>query len=96
MISKDEYGKKIFQLEKKVNEYNLIIAKKNDELAKFRDKAKIEFLNKLSKILRDYSEENSITMILKKENLLIGQTKLDVTKDILDLFNKNIKKLEIK
>ena len=32
-------------------------------------------------------------MIINKENILIGKTSLDVTEDILDLFNKNVKKL---
>ena len=72
------------------------IAKKNDDLVKLRNGAKIDFLNKLSKILAEYSKQNQITMILKKENLLIGKTKLDVTKDVLDLFDKNVKKLSIK
>ena len=35
-------------------------------------------------------------MILKKENVLIGKTNLDATKDVLDLFNKNIKKISVK
>ena len=96
VISKEEYQKKFFQLEKKVNEFNMNIAKKNDDLVKLRNGAKIDFLNKLSKILAEYSEQNQITMILKKENLLIGKTKLDVTKDVLDLFDKNVKKLSIK
>ena len=72
------------------------IAKKNDDLVKLRNSAKIDFLNKLSKILAEYSEQNQISMIIKKENLLIGKTKLDVTKDVLDLFDKNVKKLSIK
>ena len=42
------------------------------DLVKLRNGAKIDFLNKLSKILAEYSEQNQITMILKKENLLIG------------------------
>ena len=32
-------------------------------------------------------------MIINKENILSGKTSLDVTEDILDLFNKNVKKL---
>tara|TARA_Y100000591_G_C21794601_1_gene678588 strand:+ start:670 stop:1197 length:528 start_codon:yes stop_codon:yes gene_type:complete len=96
VINKEEYQKKFLQLEKKVNEFNMNIAKKNDDLVKLRNGAKIDFLNKLSKILAEYSEQNQITMILKKENLLIGKTKLDVTKDVLDLFDKNVKKLSIK
>ena len=34
-------------------------------------------------------------MILRKENLLIGKKSLDVTKNILELFDKNVKKITI-
>ena len=36
-----------------------------------------------------YAKDNSISMILRKEQLLIGENRLDVTKDILDLVNKS-------
>ena len=35
-------------------------------------------------------------MILKKEDILIGKKNLDITKDILDLFNKEVKAIKIK
>ena len=34
-------------------------------------------------------------MIINKSNILIGKNNLDVTKDILDLFNKNVKLIKI-
>ena len=34
-------------------------------------------------------------MIIKKDNILIGKNNLDATKDVLDLFNKNVKTIEI-
>ena len=35
-------------------------------------------------------------MIFKKENILIGKTNLDATNDVLNLFNKKIKKISVK
>ena len=46
------------------------------------------FANTLKSKLQDYAKENSISMILRKEQILIGISNLDVTKDILDLVNK--------
>ena len=40
-------------------------------------------------------KKNSIDIILKKENVLIGKTNLDISKNILDLFNKNVKKISV-
>ena len=37
----------------------------------------------------NYAKENSISMILRKEQILIGINRLDVTKDILELVNKS-------
>ena len=61
----------------------------------FKTKVRVEFSKNLNDILEDYSKKNSISMILKKENILIGKTNLDVTQEVLDLFNDNIKKFQL-
>ena len=33
-------------------------------------------------------------MIIKKNNILIGKKELDATKEVLNIFNKNIKSIE--
>ena len=96
VISDEEYRKKLNKLEKNLNEYNSIINKKNSDLNNFKAKVRLEFTKNLNKILEDYSKKNSISMILKKENVLIGKTNLDATKEVLDLFNKNVKKISVK
>ena len=96
VLSEEEYKKKFVELEKNLNEYNSIINKKNLDLNNFKTKVRVEFSKNLNKILEDYSKKNSISMILKKENILIGKTNLDATRDVLDLFNDNIKKISIK
>lgn len=83
-------------MQNQVNEYNLVITQKNKDLSNFTSKAKIEFSNELKVILEEYSKENSISMILRKENLLIAKNSLDITKGILDLFDKKIKEIIIK
>jgi outer membrane protein len=95
VISKEEYGKKLMDLEKEIQEYNSKISKKNNELLNYKAKSKTEFTKNLKPILAEYSKENSISMILRKENLLIGKTELDVTEGILELFNKKVKKLSL-
>ena len=95
VINKDEYQKKLSDIENNVNEYNQDIQKKNNDLRKYKEKARLEFTNKLRPILEKFAKDNSISVILKKENLLIGRSNLDATKNILDLFNKDIKKLKI-
>ena len=95
VINKEEYQKKLNDIENNVNKYNQIIQKKNNDLRIYKEKARVEFTNKLRPILEKFAKDNSISIILKKENLLIGRSNLDATKNILDLFNKDIKKLKI-
>ena len=52
------------------------------------------FMVKIDKIVIDYSRENSIDLLLKKEALIVSNSNLDVTKDILNLVDKNIKKID--
>ena len=95
VLAKEEFDKKIFDLEKKVKDYNFQIQKKNRDLTNYRNKARIQFLKETQNILAAYSKDNSISMILKKESILIGKTDLDITNQILDFFNKNVKKINI-
>ena len=89
VLAEEELKKKLQQLETNLKNYNEILTKKNKELADFQQKHKNEFVKTLNKTLEIYSKENSISMILRKEHLLIGKNNLDVTKDILELFNKS-------
>ena len=89
VLSEEEFKNKLKELETNLQNYNQIIAKKNQNLIEFQKKNKNEFANTLKSTLETYSKENSISMILSKENLLIGKSNLDITKDILDLFNKS-------
>ena len=49
-----------------------------------------DFLKKVDKILLDYANENKIDLILKKETLIVTNSKLDITKDILSIVEKKV------
>ena len=48
-----------------------------------------DFALSLRSTLESYAKENEISLILRKEQLLLGESGLDITKEILDLFNKS-------
>ena len=52
-------------------------------------------LNTLTPILTSYSTDKNIDIILPKKNLLIGRTELDITNEILEIFNKKVKTIKI-
>ena len=89
VLSEDEYKKKIITLEDDLKKYNEIISKKNKDLIDYQNKSKSEFVKKLQSTLQKYATENSISMILRKEQILIGSNQLDVTKDVLELVNNS-------
>ena len=89
VLAKDEYNKKLITLENNLKKYNEIIAKKNKDLIDYQNKSKTEFKNALISTLADFAKDNSISIILSKEQVLIGVKNLDVTKEILDLVNKS-------
>ena len=89
VLAEDELKKKLSNLEANLKNYNQILSKKNKDLVDFQNKHKNEFIKTLNKTLEVYAKENSISLIFRKENLLIGKNSLDVTKDILELINKS-------
>ena len=58
--------------------------------------AKIFLIKKLNTILSDYSKENSISIILPKNNIIIGKSELDITEKIIKIINQEVKKIELK
>ena len=94
ILSQEELQKKSIDLDKQIKEFNKIKSNKNNQLLKYKNQTKIEFTKKLSKIVQEYASNNSIDMIITKDNILIGKKELDVTENLLNLFNKNIKTIE--
>ena len=46
-------------------------------------------------ILSEYSEKNSISLIIQKRNIVIGKTSLDITDDILKIVDEKIGELQL-
>jgi len=61
-----------------------------------RNEAQLSLTNKLTPIIADYAEKNSISVILKKQSIIIAKTDLDLTKTIIKILDKQLKTIEIK
>ena len=53
-------------------------------------------LKLINPILTKFSEDNKISIILKKKNLIIGKTTLDITGEIIKIIDNEIKEFKIK
>lgn len=89
IISDDELKKKIDQFETEVKKYK---EEKNKTIKSFENLKKNEldkFFNSLNEILNTYMKENDISMVIEKKSIIMANSTLDITKNILDIVNKN-------
>ena len=89
IISKEELNSKISEFQKEIKDFNV----KKDQIQKkfLNDKNKEleELLKKINPLIIKFMDDNSIEMIISKSNVYLAKTKLDITKNIIELINKN-------
>ena len=95
VISAEEYNKQVNSIDKEIQEMNITISNKKKELAIYKKKIEESFSKTLNKLIEQFSEKNSIDIILNKENLLMAKKKLNITQEIFDLFNNQIKSINV-
>ncbi len=95
VLSIEEYNKKISLLDKKITELNSTISYKQKEFSLFKNRIENKFSKSLNLLLEEYSSNNSINIILKRENLLMAKKDLDITDVIFELFNEKITIIEV-
>tara|TARA_Y100000590_G_scaffold370886_1_gene433003 strand:+ start:213 stop:728 length:516 start_codon:yes stop_codon:yes gene_type:complete len=96
ILKEEEFNSKVNKLKEKYNSYQELKKSKNNDLKKLRDNAGNQILVIINEILSEYSLKNKISLIIEKKNIIIGKTELDITKNILELLNSKIKKVELK
>ena len=52
-------------------------------------------LKNLNPILGKYMEENSITLVIDKKNVLMGNKKFEITSQIIEILNKDLQSLNL-
>ena len=91
ILSKEELDKNLKELNNMVNNYQLLRNKYNKKVIDDKKKYSLIILKNINPLLTSYAEDNNITLILEKKNILVGVKALDVTNDILNLLNKETK-----
>ena len=91
ILSKNEFEKKINDLKTKVK----VFRNDKDKLVKEFNNLKNNEINNFMKIVEplvsEYIKKNSINIVLDKKNVIIGKKDLDITYEILEIVNRNIK-----
>ena len=91
VISEEAYKKEVESFKKKVQEFN---NEKNQLVKNFNDFKRVEIENifkKISPIINNYMEENSVSVLLDSKNIFMGSKKSNWTEDILNKINKEFK-----
>ena len=91
ILSEEELNSKIENLKKEINNFNLKKNSTNEKFAKLKLDKTNEMVQNLNKILSRYAKENNISLIMQKKYIVIGKTGLDLTENVLKIFNKEVK-----
>ena len=93
IIEKNEFNKKIRNLSDEIDKYRNDKKLLTDKLNKIKIENTKEILRILNPIITKYVENNDISLVLKKTNIIVGKKDLDITEKIIKLLNGEINKL---
>ena len=96
LISKEEINKELKSLQIEFNEYRKDKAKQIQELKTKRKRNIVNLLSLLNPIIEKYMSDNSIYMVIDKKNVFIANKDYDITNNLIELINNQIKDIEIK
>ena len=94
IMKKEEFNEKFTILS---NEINIYKSEKKSSLNKL-NKIKLDNTKKILEILNpiitNYVDENSISLVMPKKNIIVGKKNLDITDEIVKLLNDKVKSLD--
>mgnify|MGYP001216841247 FL=1 len=94
ILKKEEYEKLLKSYDKEVKEFNNIRKKRNEDFNKFRINSQKKILETLNPIITAFLKKESVQILLQKEQIIFGDKKLDITEQILKIFNDKHKKIK--
>ena len=95
VITKEEFEKKIIDLRDKANKFRKERSDNINNLNNQRLEATSKMITLVRPILSEFSDKNSISLIIDKKNIIIGKTLLDITDDILKIIDEKIGKIQL-
>ena len=91
VLSEDELNKKIIDLRKEINGFQSKKRLLNKKFNEMRLNITNEMAQSLNLILSKYADENDISLVIQKKFIVIARSGLDITSEILKIFNKENK-----
>ena len=78
-------------MNEQMKEYNIMREKAFSEFEKNKKKKLNQFLENITPLIENFVKENSISIVLNQKNLFIASKKFDITDQIIQIVNENIK-----
>ena len=95
-LSNEDYQKKGEVLRNKVADLQKRKQSSFQSIGKTRADAREKLLVALQPLVRKYMEQNNIKLVIDKKTVLLGDSNLEITNQIIELLNKELKSLNIK
>lgn len=91
ILKKEELDENLKEFKKMFESYNNKRNESRNKIIKEKNKYTSEILNILNPILTKYVDQNNIVLVIEKKNILVGAKVLDITEQILEVFNNATK-----
>ena len=95
ILSQEDFQKELSSLRKEIINFQKEQVKARDDINKLRIGATNKLISQLSPILQEYAKKNSVSLILQKKNIVMGKKEIEITDEILEITNKEIKNIKV-
>jgi len=96
LITENELTNEIKILQEKFQKYRTEKIKEIDGLKVKRNRNIVNFLSLINPIIEKYMSDNSIYMLIDKKNVFIANKDYDITKNLIELIDNQIRNVQIK
>ena len=94
ILKKDEYEKLVKNYEDEVKKFKNIRNKKNEDFNKYKINSQKKIIEALNPLITAFLKKESVQILLQKEQIIFGDKELDITEEILKIFNDKHKKIK--
>ena len=93
-MSKEAFEKEVNSLKSSIEKYNKEKLSKVKILQQRQKKALNDFTKQITLLLKEFSEENKISILLNQKYTILVVDKVNITNQVMDKVNKKIKKIK--
>ena len=90
IITEEQLKKNISEFQIKIQKYTKDKSEQIKLLKKNKKTEIINLLNLINPIIKTYMDDNSISIVIDKKNIYIGDTTYDITKNLIEIINKKL------